>query len=411
MRAERMRMFGLAALALTSVLLLTGCSGDSFRAGFARTFGSDEAIADLELSTVDNMPFTGGVSAEVVARDDLADADLRALADRLSAFASERPAGDVRVVLDAEGLSLPVSGDSDLTDGRIAAALELRDDPRVSSVALAADDSDDRVSGLSLILAESATARDLFALARDAPDLLPDAAPVHVSVQSSDRSELVGGDPGAWIDAAEGTWEAVSAAVPVIGFRAAPERLEVTLGSEEDLAAAESAAASPGGPAVAFSSPLVALGDGASGESARIVLAALDPEVLADLRSVWTDDDHLRLAVDAVDRAVTVAEAVSATPGSVQFSTVTMSVGEARTLEISAPPRSLGVAVADASAVLATPGVTAVARSDRSVTVTASGDDGDLGRLLPAARSLAPEGARVCMERADGTGVCDTSTD
>lgn len=411
MRPERMRKCGVAALALTAVLLLTGCSGDSFRADFARTFGSDEAVADLELSTVDNMPFTGGVSAEVVARDDLADADLRALADRLSAFASERPAGDVRVVLDAEGLSLPVSGDPDLTDGRIAAALELRDDPRVSSVALAADDSDDRVSGLSLLLSESATARDLFALARDAPDLLPDAAPVHVSVQNHDRAELVSGDPGAWIDVAEGTWAAISAAVPVIGFRAAPERLEVTLGSENDLALAEAAVGSSGGPPVAFSSPLVALGDGASGESARAVLAALDPEVLADLRSVWTDDDHLRLAVDAVERAATVAQAVSATPDSVQFSTVTMSVGETRTLEISAPPRSFGAAVADASALLATPGVTAVARSDRSVTVTAAGDDGDLERLLPPARSLAPDGARVCVQRADGTGVCDASAE
>jgi hypothetical protein len=411
MRAERARWFGLPALALTAVLVLTGCSGDSFRADFARTFGSDEAVADLELSTVDNMPFTGGVSAEVVARDDLDDADLRALAHRLGAFASERPAGDVRVVLDAEGLSLPVSGDSALTDGRITAALELRDDPRVSSVALAADDSDDRVSGLSLLLSESATARDLFALARDAPDLLPDAAPVHVSVQNSDRSELVSGDPGVWIDTAEGTWAAVSAVVPVIGFRAAPERLEVMLGSEADLAAAESAAASTGGSAVAFSSPLVALGDGASGESARTLLAALDPEVLADLRSVWTDDDRLQLAVDSVDRAVTVAEAVSATPDSVQFSTVTMRAGEARTLEISAPPRSLGAAVADASAVLATPGVTAVVRSDRSVTVSASGDDGALERLLPQARSLAPEGARACVRRADGTGVCDTSAD
>ena len=67
--------------------------------------------------------------------------------------------------------------------------------------------------------------------------------------------------------------------------------------------------------------------------------------------------------------------------------------------------------MADASALLATPGVTAVARSDRSVTVTASEDDGDLERLLPPARSLAPEGARVCVQRPDGTGVCDTSSE
>ncbi|OOB91270.1 hypothetical protein B0T42_07050 [Rathayibacter sp. VKM Ac-2630] len=69
-----MRKCGVGALALTTVLLLTGCSGDSFRADFARTFGSDEAVADLELSTVEDMPFTGGVSAEVVARENLADA-------------------------------------------------------------------------------------------------------------------------------------------------------------------------------------------------------------------------------------------------------------------------------------------------------------------------------------------------
>ncbi|MCM6764084.1 hypothetical protein NB037_16845 [Rathayibacter sp. ZW T2_19] len=410
MRAQRSRKRGLAALALTAVLLLAGCSGDSFRADFARTFGSDEAVADLELSTVDDMPFTGGVSAEVVAREDLDEAGLQALAGRLSAFASQRPVGDVRVVLDAEGLSLPVSGDPDLTDGRIAAALELRDDARVSSVALTADDSDDRVSGLSLFLSDRATAEDLFALARNTPDLLPDAAPVHVSVQSSDRSALVSGDPGEWIGAAEGTWAAVSTVVPASGFRAVPERLEVTLADEDDLAAAESASAASGGPAVAFSSPLVALGDSGTGVAARVVLAALAPEILADVRSVWTDDDRLRLAVDSADRAAAVAEAVSATPGSAEFATLAITVGEGPTLEVSAAPRSFGAAVADASALLATPGVTAVARSDRSVTVTAAGDDGDLGRLLPPARSLAAEGARICIQRADGTGVCDTST-
>ncbi|WP_139344437.1 hypothetical protein [Rathayibacter sp. VKM Ac-2630] len=312
-------------------------------------------------------------------------------------------------MLDAEGLSLPVSGDSDLADGRIAAALELRDDVRVSSVALTADDGDDRVTGLSLILGEAATAGDLFSLARDAPGLLPDAPPVHVSVQSANRSALLSGEPGAWIDGAEGTWAAVSAAVPVTGFRATPERLEVSLGSEADLTAAESAAASTGGPAVVFSTPLVALGDGGTGVAARSVLAALAPDVLADVRSVWTDDDRLRLAVDSADRAAIVAEAVSAAPGSAEFATLTMSVGDARILEIGAAPRSLGTAVTDASALLAAPGVTSVARSDRSVTVTASGDDGDLERLLPPARSLAPEGARVCVQRADGTGVCDTS--
>jgi hypothetical protein len=253
----RARGLSRAAVVLTAVLLLAGCSGDSFRADFTRTFGSDEAVADVELATVEDMPFTGGVSAEVVAREDLSDADVTSLADRLAAFAAKRPTGDVRILLDADDLTLPVSGDVDLTSGRIAAALALRDDPRVESLALAADDSEDRVSGLSLFLAADATADAAFALARDAPALLPDAPPLHVSVQSADRSLLVTGTPGPWLDDAQRLWTAISDAVPTAGFRADPDHLAVTLTSDADRAAATRAAASvpSGAIAVTFSAP------------------------------------------------------------------------------------------------------------------------------------------------------------
>ncbi|TDX76723.1 hypothetical protein EDF35_3418 [Rathayibacter sp. PhB151] len=256
MRQCRTHGTGAAALALTAVLLMAGCSGDSFRADFARTFGSDEAVADVELAAVEDMPFTGGVSAEVVAREDLSDADVTSLADRLAAFAAKRPTGDVRILLDADDLTLPVSGDQDLTSGRIAAALALRDDPRVESLALAADDSEDRVSGLSLFLADDATADDAFALARDAPALLPDASPLHVSVQSADRSLLVTGTPGPWLDDAQRLWSAISAVVPTAGFRADPDHLDVTLTSDADCPAATLAAAAVpgGGVAVSFAS-------------------------------------------------------------------------------------------------------------------------------------------------------------
>ncbi|MDY0913153.1 hypothetical protein [Rathayibacter festucae] len=237
MRQGRTRGAAAAALALTAVLLLAGCSGDSFRADFARTFGSDEAVADLELAAVEDLPFGGGVSAEIVAREDLSDADLTSLAERLSDFAAKRPTGDVRILLDADDLTLPVSGDEDLTSGRIAAALTLRDDPRVESLALAADDA--------------------FALARDAPALLPDAPPLHVSVQSADRSLLVTGTPGPWLDDAQRLWSAISAAVPTAGFRADPDHLDVTLTSDADRAAATLAAAAvlSGAIAVTFSGP------------------------------------------------------------------------------------------------------------------------------------------------------------
>ncbi|KQQ04099.1 MULTISPECIES: hypothetical protein [unclassified Rathayibacter] len=409
MTAERVVRLGPLALALIAVLLLTGCAGDSFRADFARTFGSDEAVGGIELSTVDNMPFTGGVSAEVTARDGIADADLLALAGRLSAFAAERPAGEVRVVLDADRLSLPVSGDSAVTASRLSAALDLRDDPRVSSVALTADDDGESVNGLSLFLEESTPAEEAFTLARDAPDLLPDAGVPHVSVQSSDRSVLVRGAPGPWLDGAERVWAAVAEAVPTTGVRAQEERLVVALASEDDLAAAELAASvETAAGAVDFSSPLVALGDSASGEPARTVLAALAPEIRAEIRSVWTDDQRLRIAVDSIDRAGRVADALSDGAGALDLVTVTVG-GDTPPLEVTAPPRSLGTAVTDASALLAAPGVVSVNRSERFVTVIASGDDSELERLLPSAQSLAPEGARVCVHRADGTGVCDTT--
>ncbi|MWV49442.1 hypothetical protein GRS96_09170 [Rathayibacter sp. VKM Ac-2803] len=410
-RRRRNALTGLVAIA---ALLLTGCALDSPRSDFSRSFGGDEAVADLELSTVDNMPFTGGVSAEVSVRDDVSDPDLLALVDRLSAFAAARPADKVRIVVVAKDLTLPVSRDSDLAARTTVAAIELRDDDRVASVALTPADDDDRVSGASLILSAEADAVAAFTLAEDAPRVLGEAAAPYVTVQSRDRATLVRGVPGPWLDDAERMWTAVSGAVAATAFRAEPGRLEVSLAGEDSLApAALAAAEAPEDLVVVFSSPRVALGAGATGDPVRALLAALPAEPSAAVGSVWTDDDRAVFAVDSVDEARLVASAVSGRPESGVFSTVSVTVRSAGslTLDVRSAPPALSADVEAAAVLLADPRIASVVGSDRSVTVTVAGDpsDADLESLMPAARRLAGETARVCVNRAAGTGECEAA--
>ncbi|MEV7691791.1 hypothetical protein AB0N73_00480 [Microbacterium sp. NPDC089189] len=411
--ATRGRWRALAAIVLAGALILTGCSGDGAREDFAATFGDDATIAGIELSTADNMPFTGGVSAEVRAQAGATDAQLRALTDRLSAFAHDRADTDVRITLVADEATVPVFADAGLSARVLARAQSLRADERVASVALTSRPGEDRVSGVSVGLTGDDGA-EAFALARSLPEVLADvtrSGRLHLTVRGADEAVRIQGDAGAWIDDAERAWTAVAGAVPTTGLHAEPERLEVTLAREVDVAAAAAAAsAAPGAPAVVFASPLVDLGAGASGDAARALLAALDDARLSEVRTLWTDDGSIDLTVDSPARAASLAQAVSARPEASAFAAITVTAGAADdvALRVTAAPPLIGDRVAAAAAALRDTGAVSLVSAPRAVTLTVAGDASDemLEEDLAVLRGLQDDGARLCANRADGTGVC-----
>lgn len=411
-----MRRFGaIGAVVVLAAMLLTACSGSALHADFRAAFAGDDAVGGFELSTADNMPFTDGLSAEVRARDGASADELRALADRLSGFARGHAGDDVRITLAAEDMTVPVFADAEISADTVASALELRDDDRIDSVTVTGRTGPDQVTGVSLHLTESgaAAAAAAFDLARSVPVLLEDlvgGSSLHLTIRA-DESVKIDGIAGAWIDDVERAWTVVSTAVPTTGLSAEPGRVEVVLAAETDLATAQSLAATLTGElAVVFASPLVALGADASGESVRVLLQALEPAHVTEVRSVWTDDRRAVFFVDSVRRAPALAAAVSSRPEASAFETLSVTVGspDAPVLSVTAVPARLGGAVEAARKVFADGDVGSLISSPRSTTLVLVGDatDAELESRLSGLSGLAEDGARVCVNRSDGTGVC-----
>jgi hypothetical protein len=77
-------------------------------------------------------------------------------------------------------------------------------------------------------------------------------------------------------------------------------------------------------------------------------------------------------------------------------------------LSVTAVPARLGGAVEAARKVFADGDVGSLISSPRSTTLVLVGDatDAELESRLSGLSALAEDGARVCANRADGTGVC-----
>ncbi|MHC9043142.1 hypothetical protein ACYX8G_01075 [Microbacterium saperdae] len=406
-------------LGVLTAAMLTACSGSALHGDFRAAFAGDEAVEDFELSTADNMPFTDGLSAEVRARDTASGDELVALADRLSEFAREHEAEDVRIRIEAAELTVPVFADAAISAGAMARGLDLGDDDRVDSVVLSARTEAKGITGVSIRLAEPGAGSPVaaFDLARTTPVLLDDVtdgANLHLTIAAEDQVRI-DGNAGAWVDDVEQVWHAVSNEVPVTGLRAEPGRLKLTLATEADLGAAQAlSAARAVDLVVVFESPLVRLGAEASGDSARALLATLEASQGTGLLSVWTDDEGATFFVESHRQATSLAAAVSSRPEAEAFATLSVTVGDpdAPSLSVTAVPSRLGDAVALAGAVLADPDVASVVSSPRGATVVLAGDatDAELESRLSEVSGLADEGARVCTNRSDGTGVCATAT-
>ncbi|UOQ56220.1 hypothetical protein MUN78_11020 [Leucobacter allii] len=409
----------IVALALLAPLL-AGCGGDGARGDFARTFGGDPEIAGFELSTADNMPFTGGVSADVDARAGASETELHGLVERLSGFVREHEDVGAVITVRADAITVPVFAETESSSAALAAALALAADDRVATVGLAAADGEDRITSAGLRLAEAAGVDAAFALALDAPELLAEAAEDAVpwlSVRDAETAVRIQGRPGPWLETARSTWTTVAGALETTAISAEPERIDLTLADESDVAAATALVdAMPSQTAipVVFSSPLVALGLNATGTSLRTLFAGLDPADRALVRTSWTDDAEASMRLASIDDAGTLARALATVPAASAFELLTLTVGAADdpTLRVTSAPAELAAAVTAARAVLADPETASLVVSPVGVTLTTAHDasDAELEGRLDALEALAAPGARACAERPDGRSVCASPT-
>lgn len=299
-------MFAVAAAFALTAMLVSGCTGDGEAGAFAAEFGDDPAIVSVELTSHDNQPFTGGVSGQVVARAELADHELSALADRLSSYTrenSERMRGLVSLL--ADDVELIVTGHLETDAAAAETALTLRADERVMSAEIAE----------SFIAVVGADVGASIELIRSLPQLAataPSEAGSELFVRTEDRVVDVGDAPQR-VAGALAAWDALVAEVPLTGMRLRDAALVVTLAQEEDYARAADRAAgleSDAEPRLAFASDIIRLGE-ADGARARDLVGRLDDSELERIAYVWESGSRLQIAVtskhhlDAVARSVT----------------------------------------------------------------------------------------------------------
>ncbi|MFK4761055.1 hypothetical protein ACI3KS_09000 [Microbacterium sp. ZW T5_45] len=317
--ARRRRRRSGAAWFLAGVLALTGCVSSGARGDFAREFRSDSAIAELELTTADNMPFTEGVRATLTATDGLDSPSFADLVTRLSAFIRQHPDEPVLVTVSSENVTVPVFGDDGMNTGILDAAADIAGGDGVESVEFTTSEQDE-ITGVSVVI--NADIAAAFAMTRSSSErvaTIGSPTGVHVTVNDSGTAVRISGVPGRWLDDAEIAWTIVSAASVVTGVRADDTRVILAVGDEADVPSAQNAMRETDAvfeTPIAFESPLVLLGLGGTGDDVRTMLAALDDESRGLIRYVWTDASRAEFSVASDADIAPLQDALDALPTS-----------------------------------------------------------------------------------------------
>lgn len=359
------------AIACALSLALAGCmAGSEWVSSFSREFSDDPAVASLDLTTADNMPFTGGVGGTVLLRDGLDDAQTRAISEDVRKFGEqvESPPDDprFRITLDSDGWTFPVLADASSNSALLDLVLAFRADPRFASGEIRSADYRSTVSHVSVTTTHTADAFTAFSEATTAFSTLGPSAGFTITGPSDPEGSLkLSGNPGPWVQPAQQVYDALRSTVSLASFRAEESSITVTVSDESDAASAEEIAmvALDGAPLDIFvQSDLITLFPGARGTSARSVLAGLDANARDLIVGVWTDDASVSLHVDSVASAGTVAEALSHAPETSAFTAIELIEGSAAepTLRVYSAPETLMNRTHKALALLEHEGVTAV---------------------------------------------------
>lgn len=404
-RMSRPKRLLALAVACAAAMSLTGClAGSAEVADFTREFADAPAVERLDLSTADNMPFTGGVSGTVFLRPDLDDAQRRAFSEDVRGF-GEDLIGDAsdpryRIDLDADGWRFPVLIDRPANEDVLDLVENYHSDSRVVSGAVRSSDSRRTVDHVSLFVAAPT---DVFALFAESEKALPAAARnAALTVETPGDASVavhVEGRPGPWLQTAREVYGGILAALPLRAFRVSATELTLKVPDENDAGAAATLAASllDGAPVDVFvQSDLVTLAPGASGATTRALLSGLDAAAHTGLLAVWTDDRTASFRFDSRESAGTFGAALSDAPEAAEFSTLEVTVGpaDAPSLRVTATPDDLAERLSLVNALAADDGVTSVS--------TVQGISLDLGLRTPPSESALVSSARALRALSDG---------
>lgn len=320
---------GLSVLGLFLLtLVLAGCvSGDATLGSFEREFANDPAVVSVDLSSADNMPFTGGVGGTVVLDDGLDDEQVREFVHRIVDFRAQtdgdREESRVRIDLVMDGWKLPVLATDDANTALLDVVFALVRDPRVLSGTIISSDFGSDIDHVSLV---TATIADFLTLITDAPTAFAETGRnPPITLHSPEGAEVaveVSGVMRGWAQEAFGAFEVLQDQIPVTSFSAEEPEITITLANEGDVEAARMVVEQHLDPAqveVFYQSELVTLAPGAHGDRAREVLARIDADLQAGLVAVWTDDRSMTVRADTVASAQRITEPLAKVLGAAEF--------------------------------------------------------------------------------------------
>lgn len=415
-RRRRHRLRAALAAAMCALVSLTGCmTGDGVASAFRQEFSADPAIESLDLSSADNMPFTGGVGGMVILRDGASDEQVRDVSGRIVEFAAGEAdrRGEARVRIDIEvgEWRIPVLTETETNEAVLDLALAQRADAASVSGDIGSQDHRSDVTHVALHAVDAPSAFALFGetAGRFSERGLEPAITVAAESASEGSVEL-SGRPGPWLERAQHAYDGLRAEVALTSFRAEQDAFTVTVGSERDAPEAASiarAALGVPGIEVFVESNIVTLFPGATGDTVRSILADMGDERMETIDTVWTDDRtaafHLKSVVDAEELAGVLAE----DPRAAMLETITVSSGrpDEPTLELEETPSRLADSMRPMADLVARDGVEAVRRSaGYSIELVVADDvaDDDLGAYAPGVKDLAEPGERLCVEQGDG---------
>ncbi|MBC9926262.1 MULTISPECIES: hypothetical protein [unclassified Leucobacter] len=408
--------------ALVGVLLMTlsACAtGDGVKKSFSQQFAGDPAVLRVDLSSADNMPFTGGVGGTVTLRDGLSDAAIRDFAERVGEFAAQH-AGDgagsrVRIDLVMNDWAFPVLASPQANDALLTLLSELRADQRVSAATLSSKQYQSDVTHVTLV---AATPAEIPALITDAPAAFAAAGmrpPMTLKSPAEEPAPIeLSGRMGPWAEAAFHAYDALRAEIPLTSFRAEKDAVTVTLVDEHDLDIARAltqATLDSTSAEVFFQSDLVTLFPGARGDQARSLLAQVDAAALADVVSVWTNDQSATLTLNSTANLAELARAISDLQSSIALDQVTLAVGQGdeQTFRLQATPGELEASTRTALALAKRDHVTRVRLEPGNSFDVGLDSPTDIASYAAPLRSLSAFDERLCFDWTTSTFCVETA--
>ena len=112
---------------IVAALLLSACSsvnaGSASKQDLERAFAEDPAIESMDLRVANDLPWVGGVSGDIIAKEGLDEADLRALIERLAKFSASHKGCSVSVGVIIVSFAVVIIGGLGSIEGAAIGAL------------------------------------------------------------------------------------------------------------------------------------------------------------------------------------------------------------------------------------------------------------------------------------------------